>query len=172
MSAHHYPRRALLVDYGRAALGLGFTALPVVALETAPFVFWLFSSMAGLFGLYFGRTALRHRYRVERTEDGLAESLLTHRTIRWDEVSELKIRYFATRRDQSDGWVQVTVKSPTAKISFDSDISSYDNLLAAIWEALGHRDIKMNDTTVANLSGLGYHRPRRGAEARTAEYAP
>jgi len=170
MSTHHYPRRALIVDYGRAALGLGFTAGPLLALETAAVVSWIFGPMAALFGLYGLRTGLRHRYRLHLRPDGLTETMLAVKRIDWEAVDELTVRYFATRRDQSDGWMQITVKAAGEKISFDSDLHDYDDVMRTIWHALGHRPIRMNETTLANLAGLGYFRPRPAAEETVAEY--
>ena len=114
---------------------------------------------------------MRHRSQLELKEDRIGESLLRDKVIAWDAVTELKVRYFATRRDQSDGWMQVTVKSEAESVSFDSDIFDYDNVLATIWQAVGHRDIAMNDTTVSNLSSLGFRRPRSTDDQRIAEYS-
>lgn len=170
-SQHSYPRVTIMLDYARAMAGLMFTWLPLVLVDVATIIFYIFGPMAALFALYLGRTMTRHRYTLILEETGLREKLYGTTEISWSEVTELKIRYFSTRRDQSDGWVQVTVRKPGGKIAFDSDLTGYNDVLAAIWEEIGERDVTMNETTLANLAALGYHRKRKPEEETVAEYS-
>ena len=70
------------------------------------------------------------------------------------DFSDVAIRYFSTKRDRSDGWLQLDVRGGGRRISADSTISDFPGLVTAVTSAARQRGIELSPTTLANLGAL------------------
>ena len=156
---HSYPASAMIGDYLRAAAGL----LPAGAIyattpvgTVAATVLGGFAAIFGIFGL---RTALRHNTSIEMTDSEIRARGLWQRTIRWDELDRLRLSYYSTRRDRKSGWMQLELRAGGAKLSLDSRIEGFDQVVRRAAEAAAARQIELSEATASNLESLGIRVP-------------
>lgn len=152
---HHYPLQALAPDYARAGIGLVLTGGPVLFVQPASAILYLLLGLAGLFLVFALRTLWRQIARVEVDADGIRILGPAAKRIDWEELRDVSVRYYSTRRDRSAGWMQLTVQGGGRRIVADSGITAFPALVAAALAAAGQRGIALSDSTRANASILG-----------------
>jgi hypothetical protein len=136
-----YPRQTLMADYVRAAIGVVLCAAPLLLLDVNR---WLAAILAGgfaLFALFFVRTALRHRTR----------SIL----VEWSRIDRMKLSYVSTKRDRSDGWMQLSVGSTGGRlIKVDSSLEGFHDIVDRAARAAGSAGLLLSPATRANLKAM------------------
>ncbi|MCG8509448.1 MAG: hypothetical protein MI741_09490 [Rhodospirillales bacterium] len=154
MSEHSYPLEAVLGDYLRAAAGIAISIVPVAMVESANWVTYLFAALICLFVFYGGRTLMRHRTTILVSEDGIATNLPLRQGIAWKELSGIRLRFFATKRDRTKGWMQLTLKGPGCRISVDSTITGFRGIVTRATAAAGDNGISLDEKSVINMASL------------------
>lgn len=160
MTVQRYPRATLRNDYIRAAVGVAL-CVPLAAVSRGSwFGFWLFVSLTVLFAVFGLRTWLRARTEYRLTESGLLRTnagVAGHAEtgVAWAELSGLKLRFFPLRRDRSDGWMQLIVRSAGGRLSVDSTLEDFDAIAEAALAAGLRNELPMSQTTLANFRALG-----------------
>jgi len=154
-----YPPRALAGDYLRAAAGL-FVGLGVLAaVPPAPAVLAIFGSLAALFGAFGLRTAHRHLLRVAVSDSGIACSGFVAKTLPWQQIDSVRLRYFGSRRSKwrplGGGFLQLTLKGAGTSMTFESSLADFDWLAGRAAEALRQRGLTLEPATASNLIELG-----------------
>jgi hypothetical protein len=166
MSIHRYPTSALLADYGRAGVGFALTGLPVLLLQPAPTFAWCLGILAAVFAAFGARTAIRHVTRYELDKAGLAARGPWPGLVTWDGLQAVQLRYFSTKRDRKDGWMQLDMRSESGRLRIDSTLEDFHLVARRAVEAAGARGVPLTDATMGNLSGLGIRPADTPAEAR------
>jgi hypothetical protein len=161
MSLHRYPRKSLLADYARAAVGVGVIGVPLVLADLSGLVGLPIITLWALFAAYGVRTAIRHLTTVEVSEIGIRTLGPLGRAIPWEELGDIRLRYYATRRDRVGGWMQLKVRGAGGRISLDSTLDGFDEVLARVAEAAHGRGLELNETTRENLQQVA----NEGAES-------
>jgi hypothetical protein len=161
-SRHIYPSSAMVGDYLRAAAGLVptgvlFATVPIGAAAGA-----VLGGFAAIFGVFALRTVLRHGTSVEMSDGELRAHGASHRIIRWDELDQMKLAYYSTRRDRRAGWMQLQLGAAGVKVTIDSRIAGFEEVVRRAAAAAWSRGVDLNEATVGNLEALGV-KPR-GAE--------
>ncbi len=172
MSRHRYPTKSLLADYARAGFGLLFVGYPLLAADISGFVVYAFMALAALFVIYGARTILRQTTVIEMDEQGVRALGTLPAGVAWDNLSEMDLRYFSTRRDRHGGWLHLRLKDSNGKIGFDSALDGFDALAAAAGGAARRAGLELNERTVTNLRSIGIDlapidgddQPKDGAE--------
>ena len=164
-----YPLGSLLADYGRGALGLALTVPVVAFVDPAPIVFWLFALCAAISALFVARTALRQVTALTYDDTGVWQSGPWRRRIAWDELTDLRLKFFSTRRDRSVGWMQLTLKGGGRTIGVESTLEDFEALTARAFDAARARDLALGDATLANLLALGID-PEPGPDSLAARW--
>ena len=104
------------------------------------------------------RTAGRQLSRFESGEEALARtgpSLAGRRTIAWSELSDLRLRFYSTRRDRARGWMQLKLRSPGGRLSVDSTLDGFDAIARRAAAAAVRNRLALGSATLANLAALG-----------------
>lgn len=154
MSVHRYRSKALAGDYLRAGIGLLVTAGPALLMETQPLVTTVLVALAGLFGLFGLRVGLRQTTVIEASERAIEAQGFIGARLAWHDVERVRLDYFSTRRDGRDGWMQMKIWGPGARIRAESTIEDFERLAAAV-AARVPASITMTDTTLGNFRALG-----------------
>ena len=120
MSLHRYPRSVLVQDDVRAAAGLAVTVgvLSVARLPAA--VIYVFVALTALFAAFAVRTIARHFAVLEVSEAGVRTTGPAGGSIDWEELQDLRLRYYSPRRDRENGWMHLKIKGRHATIRIDS----------------------------------------------------
>lgn len=153
-----YQRDAIRADYIRAAIGLAFAILPLLLIPGIHWIFALILAALGLLFLVFGvRTWLRGRTRILAGPEGL--TLVDHRQrhLPWQALEEVRLAYFSTRRDRSQGWMQLTLIGNGTKISLDSPLDHFHEIAEEAARHVRARQLPVSTATVLNYESLGIH---------------
>ena len=163
MTRHTYPWEALRGDYIRGALGTAVGAGGAVAAGWGV-VGWGFAGLGALFVFFIARTAIRQQTSYQLTEQGLQRSNTTilfggpagrKAELRWDDLKAIKLRYYSTKRDKSDGWMQLTLSAEGRRFGIESTIDGFDDIVAATARAIARNGLTVSDSTLANFAALG-----------------
>ena len=158
-SEMRYPAGALAGDYARAGAGLLLTVLPLTLLTVTPWIAVPLAACAVLFAVFAARTVQRQLTRLTMDGDGLRADGPLGAAIRWDELSELRLRYYATRRGRDDGWMQAALVGGGKTIRFDSNLEGFDAVIEQAALAAGRNGVALSPVTVDNLIALGIEPP-------------
>lgn len=152
---HRYPPRTVLADYGRGVVGAGisgaFWALSPVAMYSVV----LFGGLTGLFLLFTLRTAMRQRQRLASDDSGIGLAG-SGRGLSWDALDELRLNYYAVRRNKGNGWMALTLGAGGRRLRLDSTLDGFDLIVARAFDAAQANGIALSATTRANLAALGH----------------
>ncbi len=155
MSLHRYPRSILVQDDLRAAAGLAVTVgvLSVARLPDA--VIYVFVALTALFAAFAVRTIARHFAVLEVSEAGVRTTGPAGGSIDWEELQDLRLRYYSTRRDRENGWMHLKIKGRHATIRIDSSIEGFDRIVERMAAEAARRRIQIGDSTRSNWAAMG-----------------
>jgi hypothetical protein len=155
VSQHVYPAGAMVGDYLRSAAGLVPTIalFATVPIGVVPGV--ILVGFGAVFAVFGARTVMRHRTRIEMTDTGLRALGMRARVIGWAELDRFRLAYYSVRRDKRSGWMQLELGAGATKLSLDSRIDGFDQVVRRAAEIAAARGIELNEATVANLEALG-----------------
>ncbi|MBI1244664.1 MAG: hypothetical protein GC202_06630 [Alphaproteobacteria bacterium] len=154
-----YPPRAVYADYARAAIGLVFTAGPAVAIGRWTYAHWLLVPLAVLFAVFAFRTWTRGRTAIEWDDSHLSISGTGRASLPWTELVSLKLAFYATSRDRTGGWMQLTLRGAGTTIRADSGAENFQAFAARSAAAALALDLPLDAATRTNFSALGIRLP-------------
>ncbi|MCZ6863250.1 MAG: hypothetical protein O7I42_23810 [Alphaproteobacteria bacterium] len=157
---YRYPWSALRGDYIRTGFGLVVTLLPLGAVASSPLAASVMGGLAAVFALFGARTGARHLSRFEVDEDSVTRyriSTLPARrvTVRWREVDRVRLAFYSTRRDRSQGWMHLTIRGGGCKLGFDSIIDGFEDIAALTLSAAVVNGVPLSAATARNFAALG-----------------
>ncbi len=155
MSEHRYTAAALTPDYVRACAGILLTAGPLAVVNPLPTLAYVLGALALLFVLFAARTAIRHMTTIRLTSVGIQALGPFGVAIEWSELSKMELRYFSTRRNRSKGWMQLRLRGGRVGLRLDSNVEAFESVAARAAEEARSRGVALDDSTRANLTGLG-----------------
>ena len=145
----------MVADYLRAGAGLALTAGPLLFAELLPLVALVLGILAALFAAYGVRTALRQNTAVELSEEGIRTTGPFGTGIAWSDLHDVQLRYFSTRRDRGQGWMQLKLKGAGRTIRIDSSLQGFDEVTEWVARAARQRQLPVSAPTAANLAAMG-----------------
>jgi hypothetical protein len=153
-----YPLVTLYPDYLRAGLGFALSVGPLLFLDLAGWFATLLAGLGLLFAWFGARTVLRHLSRVELSGEAIALCGPFARHLRWHELERMKLAYYAPRRAQGGGWLQLTLSGADGRaIRLDSTLAGFDEVLGRASRAARAKALPLDSATHANLAALGLH---------------
>jgi hypothetical protein len=158
MSVYRYPLNRILADYFLGGSGAAMSGALLALAPGSGFVLILFGGLTGLFLLFTIRTAIRQRLRIAAGADGIRVTGGWVRSLRWDEVEAVRLRYFSTRRSRKDGWMTLTLRGPGGRVSVDSHLDGFEALARRAGEAANARHLSLDPATRSNFAALGIAR--------------
>jgi len=155
-----YPRVIQRNDYIRTLVGLAICVPMAIVAWGTSFGMWLFLALSGLFVAFGLRTWLRGATEYRLTEDGLLRTNagLPGRpatSIAWHDLKSLKLRFYPLRRDRSEGWMQLTLRAPGARVAIDSTLEDFETIATAALKGALHGEVSMTPATIANFQAIG-----------------
>ena len=151
----HYPQRAIKIDYICAISGLLFSLFPIILTSALPAVYGILTFTALLFFLFGLRTLIRQNTFFEISEDGISVGGWLHYSIAWSDVQELKISYFSTKRDRTEGWMQLKLCAPNRTLRVDSTLNNFCELVSEAAQKTFRNELELTPGTARNLKALG-----------------
>lgn len=151
-----YPQQTLVADYMRAAAGVVLCAAPLLLLDVNRWLAALLLAGFGLFALFLLRTALRHQTRYVLSPVSLQAEGPVGTVVEWNRLDRMKLSYFSTKRDRSDGWMQLAVGSTGGRpVKVDSSLEGFHDIVAQAAQAAEATGVALGDATRANLRSMG-----------------
>ena len=132
--------------------------------DLATLVFYVLAGLALLFGIYGLRTALRQATVLSVDGNGLRQEgplgAIFDRYLRWADMRELRLRYFSTRRDHKQGWMQLILRAADdstshGPIRLDSDLHGFDDIVRMAYDVSERRGLPVDPTSASNLAAMG-----------------
>lgn len=155
---YRYPRRALAGDYLRSAGGVGLGAFALTAAEPGIWLVAIFGGLTAIFGFFGLKTLERQLLEVAITPEGIFTKSLQRKEIPWQDLQEVKLRFFGTRRQvksNSGGFMQLTLNGSRHKMAFESSIEGFSDIAWHAARALRSNSLTVDPTTAGNLLSLG-----------------
>ena len=156
MSIHRYLPQKLLPDYLRGAAGWSISAGLCALAPNVTAVLVIFGGLGLLFALFILQTAQKQLLRLEMTEGGIGAAANPSRAKPWRELQNLRLRYYALRRNKPGGWMMLRLGFPGWRISVDSSIEGFDDIVARAVREARDRPVVLDEVTIANLAALGH----------------
>jgi hypothetical protein len=120
---------------------------------------WLAAILFGgflLFALFLVRTTLRHHTRYVLGPDTLCADGPAGTLVEWNRLDRMKLSYFSTKRDRTDGWMQLTVGSLGGRpVKIDSSLDGFHDIVERAAHAAEQTGLTLSDATRANLKAMG-----------------
>ena len=165
-SLHTYDAKALAGDYVRAGAGASVCLAPPLLLEVAAAAAYALVAVGTIFAAFGLRTLVRNLTRIELSRTGIRAVGPAPRSIRWDELSAMRLAFYTTRRRRKDDarmdmkpsrdWMELKLRGPRQSISVDSSIGGFEAIVDVAYGAAMGRKLALNDVTRANLDALGF----------------
>jgi hypothetical protein len=111
--------------------------------------------LAVLFAVFAIRTWKRARTVIEWDDKGLSISGGGRASVPWADVVSLKLAFYATGRDRTGGWMQLTLRGNGAKAHADSGAENFPAFAARCAAAAQAKGLDLDAATRANLASLG-----------------
>ena len=154
----HAPR-SLIGDYVRALIGLGITLTVFFSLDDKLTIVGGIFFVLSLLFLAFGLRTLRQQLlRVAINDEGIFTKVFGTASLPWSKLSYIRLRFFGTRREHksgSGGHMQLTLKGDGQKLSFDSTIEGFPDILWHAARAARHNGLGIDPSTAGNMLSLG-----------------
>ena len=151
-----YPQKTLLADYGRAAAGALLCGAPLLLLEVNRWIGAILLLGFLLFAVFLVRTAVRHRTRYLLGNDTLCADGPAGTLVEWGRIDRLKLSYFSTKRDRTDGWMQLSVGSAGGRtVRLDSSLDGFHDIVERAARAAEAAGLPLSEATRANLKAMG-----------------
>lgn len=155
MSELRYSIAALNGDLIRAGIGFGLCVAPILLVSLVPWLLILLAAPACLFAIFGVRTWLRRSIRVALDDSAVTATGLSSARLAWDEINYFKLSYFSTRRDRSNGWMQLNLRAPSGRLSIDSNLEGFDDVCDRAFRAATDNDVELSGASLRNLAELG-----------------
>jgi len=158
---YRYTRAALAKDYLLGAAGLALGGLPFVLADPGRIASYILAAVLLLAGFLFLRTARRHAAVFLVSADALSHG---RRILPWRELRGLRLRHFATRRDQPGaGWMELRLRGTALRFKIDSGLDGFSEVLRAAHAAALANGVRFDPATAANLQASGLEVPQEEA---------
>lgn len=153
--SYRHPFRALMPQYIRGVAGLVLTAGPLIFADTTDTVAVILAVAALSFAGYLSHAGFCHASVIVSDEKGIAVGGISARRIDWADLSGLRLRYFSTRRDGANGWMQLVLKRPGVSIRIESTLTGFKDIVATAINAAHQKGLDLSPATLGNLEVLG-----------------
>jgi hypothetical protein len=151
-----YPSGILWADYCRALAGVVLCGAPLLLVEVNRWFGLFLGAGLCLFALYGVRTALRQKTRYTVDADRLSAEGVIRTAVEWARLDRLRLNYYSTKRDRSDGWMQLSIGSVGGRlVKIDSSLEGFHDIVEQAAHAAEAADVAMSDSTRVNLRSMG-----------------
>ncbi len=155
MSTHHYSSAALRDDYLRAGLGFALTSGLGALARGEPIALGVLGGCALLF-LAFGLRAWRRQSTaIELSDEGISTSGGRCVTLRWRQLTAVKLRYYTTKRDRTGGWMQLRLSARGRRLSIESTLDGFVEVVRRSAREAVANHLPLDTATCSNLIALG-----------------
>ncbi len=153
MTRLYYPLSRLWPDYLRAGGGLAICLGLVLFAAPQSVIFALLVGLSLLFAWLGAVTAWRQQIGIELDAVGVVRRGWG-RTVAlpWPTVKAVTLRYYSTRRDRSEGWLQLVIEAEGGTLRVDSNLIGFPSLVERAFAAAERNGVAISETSRLNAS--------------------
>ncbi|GAB4190070.1 MAG: hypothetical protein OHK0024_30620 [Thalassobaculales bacterium] len=166
--ALRYERQAIYGDYARAGFGLSVSAAPLVLVPTNVWIGGFLAVLATLFALFAARTWVRHASSVVADDAGVAVAGPLPRRIAWADLEQVRLAYYSTRRDRTQGWMQLVLAGGGKRLALESTLDGFAGIAERAAAEAKARGLLLSPASIENFRALGVEGLEPAAESDTA----
>jgi len=145
-----------MADYLRAGTGAVLCGLPMVLIPVNQWIALLLGAGFLLFAAFFVRTFLRQQTRYALGPDTLCADGPGGTLVEWSRLDRMKLSYFSTKRDRSDGWMQLSVGSVGSRtVKVDSALEGFYDVVERAARSAESVGLELSIATRVNLRSMG-----------------
>ncbi|WP_374304254.1 hypothetical protein [Ferrovibrio sp.] len=158
MTRLYYPLSRLWPDYLRAGIGLAICLGLLLFASPQSVIFTLLVGLSLLLAWLGAITVWRQQIEITLDASGAARSgrwgLGRQLVMPWSGLRNVTLRYYSTRRDRSEGWLQLTIEGEQGILRADSDLIGFPVLVEQAIAAATARGVALSEATRLNAARL------------------
>ena len=109
--------------------------------------------LAAVFAGFGLQTLLRHRTTFKVSEEEIVARPWGTR-LRWRELTDVRLEYYALERNSKRGWMQLTLQSGRRRLRMDSRLDGFLEIAQRAADSAHARQLRLNPTTMTNFGAL------------------
>lgn len=155
MTRLYYPLSRLWPDYLRAGGGLAICMGLVLFAAPQSVIFTVLVGLSLLFAWLGAVTAWRQQIEIELDTTGVVRRGWG-RTVAlpWPTLKAVTLRYYSTRRDRSEGWLQLVIEAEGGTLRVDSNLIGFPSLVERAFAAAEQNGVAISETSRLNAGRL------------------
>ncbi len=143
-------------DFLLTVVWLSFFLFLIVHLNLSEVLSYIIISFSLFLFLFFIFIIKRNFSSVIFMENGIKQKdFIKNVFITWNEITEIKLNYYSTRRDNEKGWMVLSLNAKQKKIVIHSSISGFDVILEKIGGKSYSNNYLFNYYTENNFKAMG-----------------
>lgn len=158
----HYPFSSVAADYARAGIGMIIVVLVVLLFSVAFIPGMILLLLAVVFAGFGLQTLLRHRTTFKVSAEEIVARPWGTR-LRWRELTDVKLEYYALERNSKHGWMQLTLQSGRRRLRLDSRLDGFLEVAQRAADSAHANALRLSPTTITNLGALNIGMEDNGA---------
>ena len=152
---YSYDRGPVYADLVRSAAGCAVTFGPVLFLNPIPAVFWICLAGGALFTVFGIKTLVKAATTVSLDDREVRLTGPLSASVAWDDLRSVKLRYYATRRKSTQGWMQMILRGAGRKVVIDSALDGFETIARTAAAHVLKNDLEVDFPTQENFNALG-----------------
>jgi hypothetical protein len=149
----HYPFNSVAADYARAGIGLLVVVLVVLFFSVAFIPGVILLLLAAVFAGFGLQTLLRHRTTFRVSDEEIVARPWGTR-LRWRELTDVRLEYYALERQSKHGWMQLTLQSGRRRLRIDSRLDGFLEVAQRAADNAYASQLRLSPTTMTNFGAL------------------
>ncbi len=149
----HYPFDSMAGDYARAGIGLAVVVVVALLFSVAFIPGMILLLLAVVFAGFGLQTLLRHRTSFKVSDEEIIARPWGTR-LRWRELTDVRLEYYALERHSKQGWMQLTLQSGRRRLRMDSRLNGFLEVAQRAADSAHANRLRLSPTTMSNFAGL------------------
>lgn len=159
----HYPFNSVAADYARAGIGLIIVLLVALLFSVAFIPGMILLILAVVFAGFGLQTLLRHRTTFKVSDEEIITRPWGTR-LRWRELTDVRLEYYALERHSKHGWMQLTLQSGRRRLRMDSRLDGFLEVAQRAADSAHVNQLRLSPTTMTNFGALKIDMEGNGAD--------
>ena len=139
----------------RAGIGALITLGPLALVRPTVTAAIILGGLGALFLIYGFLALVRGRSSVAIDARGIHITGPFPKTVAWDSLADVRLRYYTTRKDRSGGWMVLSVKGMGRRLRIESTLRDFSRLLARVIAEAERAGVELSPETRGNLGPFG-----------------
>jgi hypothetical protein len=148
-----YPFNSVAADYARAGIGLIIVVVVSLLFSVAFIPGLILLLLAVVFAGFGLQTLLRHRTTFRVSDEEIVSRPWGTR-LRWRELTDVRLEYYALERHSKHGWMQLTLQSGRGRLRMDSRLDGFLEVVQRAADSAHANHLRLSPTTVTNFGAL------------------